>query len=88
MGLPGFNAEAALGRSGSYRGVAARGFPMPDAVPVAGPVLGQTIRCCQYVPMLGRFVCVSRVEPPWFQCRCIRSPAGPFIHCRPPVLYP
>jgi len=44
------------------------------------------IRCCRYAPMLGRWICVSRVHSPLEQCQCLSGAFGPVIICRPPVL--
>jgi hypothetical protein len=90
-GVPGFQAEASLGRpSGRYRD---SGFREPGAAglslrvsPMAlAPGLGLgrdlfEIRCC-----IGR-TCVSRHQKPGEDCVCFTNPRfGPFIACSPLV---
>lgn len=95
MALPGFGADASLGRAfGVYRGAAAGGR-VAGAVTLQanaglGPIGGRwpVMRCCGWFPLLGRFVCVSRVRVPWEQCTCQRTPYGPVITCEPIVLTP
>jgi hypothetical protein len=85
VNMPGFNAESSLvGSSGTYRGNAA--FGSPGGIGVLPAQFGpggffQTMRCCQWSPIVGRFVCVSRRHTPWQQCRCIRTSTFPVILC-------
>ncbi len=102
-GIPGFHAESSLNSPrGSYRTTA--GFGASDAAdglsvqasPTAfalglglGSVLFPPKRCCGFVPMLQRFVCVTRSVRPLEQCRCERGFLGfPIILCDPPVNAP
>ena len=50
--------------------------------------LNPIIRCCQYSPRLGRFVCASRVQPIGYHCECIRTLDFPVIVCSPLVFAP
>ena len=103
MNMPGFYAESSLGaNNGSYRATA--GFGASGAANSLsiqsslmtlsrglrfGIDLFPPIRCCGYVPMLQRFVCVTRRAGPLEQCRCTRDFSGfPTIVCRPPVFAP
>ena len=102
-GIPGFQAESSLDPpQGIYRATA--GFGASDAAdclslqasPTAlaptlrrGIDLFPPIRCCGFVPMLQRFVCVTRPVRPLEQCRCMRDFFGfPIVLCRPPVNAP
>jgi hypothetical protein len=99
--IPGFEAESSLDRPrGSYRATAgfgtssaAGGLSMQASPTALTPGLGidlfPPIRCCGFVPMLQRFVCVTRRTSPLEQCRCTRDFFGfPIILCRPPVNAP
>jgi hypothetical protein len=105
MSMPGFTAEASLGPSiGRYCGGTAfpRGSIAGDVVPAQflAPMLSSIdlgswlnrfppMRCCRYVPILGRFVCVSQRVSPLEQCSCESDYFGfPIILCRPPVSAP
>jgi hypothetical protein len=100
-GIPGFHAESSLNPPrGSYRATAgfgasgaAGGLSMQASPTALAPGLGidlfPPIRCCGFVPMLQRFVCVTRRASPLEQCRCTRDFFGfPVILCRPPVNAP
>jgi len=93
MNIPGFDAELSLAPTmGIYRGKAVFGRSGTAGVTPAqtvgfstSPFL-VTTRCCQWSPIVGRFVCTSRAHPPWVECRCIRTTTFPVILCRDPVL--
>lgn len=92
MNMPQFNAEASLGPTkGIYRGnvisissVSAQVFPSQNLG--FGFNLFPQMRCCGFVPSLGRFVCTSRQTHPLENCECRRSFLGyPVIVCRDAV---
>ena len=97
-GVPGFQAEASLGRSsGRYR--ATVGFRGPGAgssmrvsptalIPAQGLGIDlfPPIRCCGFDPMWGRIVCVTQRARPGEDCVCHHTRFGPLISCRPRVL--
>ena len=92
MNMPRFNAEASLGPSRRiYRGnVIARSSASDRVLPSQNLGLGLNLfpqmRCCGFVPSLGRFVCTSRQTHPWENCECKRSFLGyPVIICRDAV---
>jgi hypothetical protein len=104
MTMPGFTAEAsvgpaigvywtrvAFGRAGVAEVLPMQGFPasaeLTPAQLIDWPPPLQ-IRCCQWSPMLGRHVCTSRVQPPGYNCECIRTEDFPFIVCKPQVFAP
>ena len=97
--IPGFQAEASLKpHEGRYRATASFGVPgaagglsMQGFSMALGRRLGlgidlfPPIRCCGFVPMLGRFVCVTRRASPLEDCHCTQDYFGfPLILCRPP----
>jgi hypothetical protein len=92
MTMPNFNAEASLGRTtGTYVGRAVfGGSASTDVSPAQAWRLGSrflvTTRCCQYSPLVGRFVCTSRTHLPFEQCRCIRTATFPVIVCEGGVI--
>lgn len=89
MNLPGFRAEASLGPAGTTYRTAGRGLDAGGVSPAQQFRVGHflvTKRCCQYVPSLGRFVCVERRHQPWVQCQCHNAMFGPFITCKDPVI--
>jgi len=101
--IPGFEAELSLDRPrGNYRATvgfgisgAAGGLSMQASPTALAPGLWPgidpfpQIRCCGFVQMLQRFVCVTRRASPLEQCRCTRNSSGfPIILCRPPVNAP
>ncbi len=91
MNIPQFNAEASLGPAiGVYRGTAFGGSGPIQILPSQAsnfrfspfPVM----RCCGYVPSLGRFICTSRQTHPLENCECKRGFLGyPVILCRDAV---
>ena len=85
MSLPQFTAEASLGRaSGLYRGTAAgSGAGAGDVLPMQlGGIGFPVIRCCRWAPLFRRFVCTSRQQRPWEQCRCVATQTGPVFLCK------
>ena len=90
MNMPRFTAEVSLYKTSQmYRG-AMQGSPTALTPSLGlGIDLFPPIRCCGFVPMLQRFVCVTRRASPLEQCRCTRDFFGfPVILCRPPVNAP
>ncbi len=100
MNMPGFTAENSVyNANGRYRAMAdfgassaVDGLSMQASPTVLTPSLGgidrfPPIRCCGFVPMWNRFVCVTRRASPFEQCQCKRDFFGfPIILCRPPVV--
>jgi len=85
MSLPQFTAEASLGpASAFYRGTAAVSIAgAGDVLPMQlGGIGFPVIRCCRWAPLFGRFVCTSRQQRPWQQCRCVATQTGPVILCQ------
>ncbi|SCX46265.1 hypothetical protein SAMN05720354_10690 [Nitrosospira sp. Nsp1] len=92
MNMPQFNAEVSLDPTrGIYRGnaistssVSAQVFPSQNLG--FGFNLFPQMRCCGFVPSLGRFVCTSRQTHPLENCECRRSFLGySVIICRDAV---
>ncbi len=103
MNIPGFTAENSVySASGYYQATAGFGTSSTAndlsmqasaiaLVPGLGPVIDRfpPIRCCGFVPMLHRLVCVTRRFSPLEQCHCTHDSSGfPIIQCRPPVNAP
>lgn len=92
MNMPQFNAEASLGRSMNvYRGTLSHSESGSMQVTPSqiwrGFDIFPLMRCCGYVPSLGRFVCTSQRTHPLQNCECRRTPDGyPLILCHDPVL--
>ena len=92
MNMPQFNAEASLGRSmNTYRGTLS--YSESGSMHVTPSQIWRAfdifplMRCCGYVPSLGRFVCTSQRTHPLQNCECRRTPDGyPLILCHDPVL--
>ena len=92
MNIPGFHAEASLDASmRSYDAKAQHGGSAEAEVSMQqfgaasiGGRFQQTIKCCRFEPLLGRFVCTTRTVPIFYQCRCEFG----FPVCRPPVSFP
>ena len=92
MNMPQFNAEASLGPSiGTYYG--GPGYGRADGTRIVpSQTFGRLdvfplMRCCGYVPSLGRFVSTSRRAFPFENCQCRRDIFGyPIILCEGPVL--
>lgn len=85
MNLPGFTAESSLGPAMSHYGgmtlsVTSGGGVLPMQFSHLDSIFG-TLRCCQFIN--GRFRCVSKVNLPWENCRCVRTSFGPVILCEP-----
>jgi hypothetical protein len=92
-GIPGFQAEASLGRpSGCYRATAGlrppgAGSSMRVSPTALGLGLGRDlfeIECCQFVLGRGR-VCRKWHQEPGEDCACVYTRFGPFISCIPLV---
>jgi hypothetical protein len=91
MNMPRFNAETSLGPSmNAYRGRAP--YRTLDSMQVTpsqiwrGLDIFPLMRCCGYVPSLGR-VCISQRTFPLQNCECKRTSEGyPWILCHDPVL--
>ena len=102
MNMPGFTAENSVyNASGHYRATAGFGtsstadyLSIQASTTALVPGLGlgidlfPPIRCCGFVPMLHRFVCVTRRWSPLEQCTCTQGFFGPIILCHPPVNAP
>lgn len=92
MNMPQFNAEASLGPAMNvYRGKTGHGrSSSAQVLPSQNLGFGFNVlpvmRCCGFVPSLGRFVCTSRQTHPLENCECRRSFLGyPIIICRDAV---
>jgi hypothetical protein len=92
-GVPGFQAEASLGRSsGCYRATAGlrppgAGSSMRVSPTALGLGLGRDlfeIKCCQFVQGRG-LVCTKRHQEPGEDCTCVHTRFGPLITCSPRV---
>lgn len=92
MNMPQFNAEASLGpttriyrkSTGFYGSDRAYVFPSQNLGIGFNPF--PAMRCCGFVPSLGRFVCTSRQTHPLENCECRKDFLGyPLILCRTAV---
>jgi hypothetical protein len=92
MNMPQFNAETSLGPSmNTYWGRAPYGTSASMQVTPSqiwrGLDIFPLMRCCGYVPSLGRFVCTSQRTFTLQNCECRRTPDGyPWILCHDPLL--
>ena len=92
MNMPSFTAEVSLGPSmNTYRGRSpsskSGAMQVTPSQIWRGLDIFPLMRCCGYVPSLGRFVCTSQRTHPLQNCECKRTLDGyPSILCHDPVL--